>query len=232
MLGYVRTANIIFPFRHQPRNSGTKQMAQMGNLAWILLENDIWWPGLLPDENKSLLNGRVSSSFRIVSLFGTDERVIVDLSMTSDIIRHNSHIDSNFFTLFSEQCVSDQFREKFSFALEEFNKYAAASKNDFQPPPDEKSNGNNSLQNDLVLTNQSLKRKDVLTWDDYFIAVAFLSAMRSKDPSTQVGACIVNNRNRIVGIGYNGFPRGCSDDILPWARSAEDELDTKYPVSC
>ena len=59
------------------------------------------------------------------------------------------------------------------------------------------------------------------------MSVAFLSAMRSKDPSTQVGACIVNDENRIVGIGYNGFPKGCSDDKLPWARSAPDKLDTK-----
>jgi dCMP deaminase len=63
------------------------------------------------------------------------------------------------------------------------------------------------------------------------MAIAFLSAMRSKDPSTQVGACIVNSDKRIVGIGYNGFPRGCSDDELPWSREADDELDTKYPVS-
>jgi len=76
------------------------------------------------------------------------------------------------------------------------------------------------------------KRQDVLEWDDYFMSVAFLSAMRSKDPSTQVGACIVNNEKRIVGIGYNGFPRGCSDDELPWSRCAEDELDTKYPYVC
>ena len=57
-----------------------------------------------------------------------------------------------------------------------------------------------------------LKRSDALPWDDYFMAVAYLSAMRSKDPNTQVGACIVNDDKRIVGIGYNGFPRGCSDD--------------------
>jgi deoxycytidylate deaminase len=74
------------------------------------------------------------------------------------------------------------------------------------------------------------KRDDVIQWDDYFMAIAFLSAMRSKDPSTQVGACIVNPDKRIVGMGYNGFPRGCSDDELPWCRHAEHELDTKYPV--
>jgi dCMP deaminase len=73
------------------------------------------------------------------------------------------------------------------------------------------------------------KRADYISWDEYFMAVAFLSAMRSKDPSTQVGACIVDRDHRIVGIGYNGFPRGCSDDALPWARTAPSPEDTKYP---
>ncbi|DBA04601.1 TPA: hypothetical protein N0F65_012184 [Lagenidium giganteum] len=78
------------------------------------------------------------------------------------------------------------------------------------------------------------KREDYLTWDDYFMSVAFLSAMRSKDPSTQVGACIVSPDNKIVGIGYNGFPNGCGDDNLPWAResSTGSALDTKYPYVC
>ncbi|KAG1696292.1 hypothetical protein DVH05_018839 [Phytophthora capsici] len=78
------------------------------------------------------------------------------------------------------------------------------------------------------------KRSDYLSWDDYFMSVAFLSAMRSKDPSTQVGACIVNPERKIVGIGYNGFPNGCGDDELPWARESETNspLDTKYPYVC
>lgn len=76
------------------------------------------------------------------------------------------------------------------------------------------------------------KRSNYLAWDDYFLSVAFLSAQRSKDPSTQVGACIVDSDNRIVGIGYNGFPRGCDDDALPWARTGKSELDTKYPYVC
>ncbi len=71
------------------------------------------------------------------------------------------------------------------------------------------------------------KRDSYLSWDEYFMGVALLSAQRSKDPSTQVGACIVNKRQRIVGVGYNGFPRGCSDDEFPWAREGE-EIDTKY----
>lgn len=75
-------------------------------------------------------------------------------------------------------------------------------------------------------------RQGVLSWDDYFMSVAFLTAMRSKDPSTQVGACIVNVDNRIIGIGYNGFPRGCCDDSLPWSRTGPTELDTKYPYVC
>lgn len=75
------------------------------------------------------------------------------------------------------------------------------------------------------------KRTDYISWDDYFMAVAQLSALRSKDPSTRVGACIVNKNKRIIGIGYNGFPSGCSDDILPWAREG-DFLQTKYPYVC
>lgn len=75
------------------------------------------------------------------------------------------------------------------------------------------------------------KRKDYLSWDDYFMAVAELSAQRSKDPNTQVGACIVNVKRRIIGIGYNGFPMGLSDDNAPWGRDG-DYLDTKYPYVC
>ncbi|MFP4424651.1 MAG: deoxycytidylate deaminase [Candidatus Woesearchaeota archaeon] len=73
-----------------------------------------------------------------------------------------------------------------------------------------------------------MKRDDYISWDEYFMGVAKLSAMRSKDPSTQVGACIVNPDKKIVGVGYNGFPKGCSDDELPWSRDGET-LDTKYP---
>ncbi|XP_068448008.1 deoxycytidylate deaminase isoform X3 [Clinocottus analis] len=76
------------------------------------------------------------------------------------------------------------------------------------------------------------KREDYLEWPEYFMAVAFLSAQRSKDPSSQVGACIVNQDNKIVGIGYNGMPNGCDDDQLPWSRSADNRLDTKYPYVC
>jgi len=75
------------------------------------------------------------------------------------------------------------------------------------------------------------KRTDYLSWDEYFMAVALLSAERSKDPSTQVGACIANSQNKIVGVGYNGFPLGCSDDELPWNRQG-DFLETKYPYVC
>lgn len=71
------------------------------------------------------------------------------------------------------------------------------------------------------------KREDYITWDEYFMGVAALSAMRSKDPHTQVGACIVSDDNKILSMGYNGFPIGCSDDTFPWEREGE-ELDTKY----
>ena len=74
----------------------------------------------------------------------------------------------------------------------------------------------------------SEKRSDYLTWDEYFMGVAFLSGMRSKDPNTQVGACIVSDDNKILSMGYNGFPKGCSDDDFPWNRDAEDPLCSKY----
>lgn len=73
-----------------------------------------------------------------------------------------------------------------------------------------------------------MKSKDYISWDEYFMGVAMLSALRSKDPSTKVGACIVNENKRIVGIGYNGFPHGVSDDVFPWGREGAF-LDTKYP---
>ena len=71
------------------------------------------------------------------------------------------------------------------------------------------------------------KRQDYISWDEYFMAVAKLAGMRSKDPNTQVGACIVSEDNKILSMGYNGFPKGCSDDEFPWAREGKT-LDTKY----
>lgn len=72
------------------------------------------------------------------------------------------------------------------------------------------------------------KREDYINWDEYFMGVAHLSGLRSKDPNTQVGACIVSKKNKILSMGYNGFPLGCSDEEFPWAREGE-ELETKYP---
>ena len=72
-----------------------------------------------------------------------------------------------------------------------------------------------------------MKRQDYLTWDQYFMGVAMLSAQRSKDENTQVGACIVNKENKILSMGYNGMPTGCNDDEMPWEREG-NPLDTKY----
>lgn len=60
------------------------------------------------------------------------------------------------------------------------------------------------------------------------MATAFLAAKRSKDPCSQVGACIVSDENKIVGIGYNGMPMGCSDDVFPWSKTNNEKLETKY----
>lgn len=72
------------------------------------------------------------------------------------------------------------------------------------------------------------KREGYISWDEYFMGIAHLAGMRSKDPNTQVGACIVSKDNKILSMGYNGFPLGCSDDEFPWDRDG-DELETKYP---
>ena len=74
-----------------------------------------------------------------------------------------------------------------------------------------------------------MKRTDYISWDEYFMGIAMLAAKRSKDPSTQVGACIVSNDNIIISTGYNGMPKGCSDDAFPWDRKGESEDQTKYP---
>ncbi len=71
-----------------------------------------------------------------------------------------------------------------------------------------------------------MKRTDYISWDEYFMGIAMLAAKRSKDPSTQVGACIVSQENIIISTGYNGMPKGCSDDEFPWAREG---VETKYP---
>ena len=73
----------------------------------------------------------------------------------------------------------------------------------------------------------TMKRKDYISWDEYFMGVSLLSGMRSKDPNTQVGACIVSEDNKILSMGYNGFPLGCSDEEFPWDREG-DMLHSKY----
>ncbi len=87
------------------------------------------------------------------------------------------------------------------------------------------------IKNEQAIKGKVSKRKDYISWDEYFMGIAFLSAQRSKDPNTQVGACIVSPDKKIMGVGYNGFPIGCSDEELPWGRKG-DFLDTKYPYVC
>ena len=76
-----------------------------------------------------------------------------------------------------------------------------------------------------------MKRTDYINWDEYFMGIATLTAMRSKDPNSQVGACIVSPENKILSLGYNGMPIGCNDDDMPWDREG-DALDTKYMYVC
>ncbi|MBQ8551025.1 MAG: dCMP deaminase family protein [Clostridia bacterium] len=76
-----------------------------------------------------------------------------------------------------------------------------------------------------------MKREDYISWDQYFMGIAMLSAKRSKDPSTQVGACIVSDENKILSVGYNGMPCHCHDDEFPWQREGS-ALETKYMFVC
>lgn len=76
-----------------------------------------------------------------------------------------------------------------------------------------------------------MKRTGYISWDEYFMGVALISSKRSKDPNTQVGSCIVDRDNKIIGIGYNGFPIGCSDSDFPWENKG-DFLNTKYAYTC
>ncbi len=76
-----------------------------------------------------------------------------------------------------------------------------------------------------------MKRTDYISWDEYFMGIALLSAMRSKDSNSQVGACIVSPENKILSLGYNGMPTGCSDDEMPWEREGPP-LETKYMYVC
>ena len=77
----------------------------------------------------------------------------------------------------------------------------------------------------------SSKREDDISWDEYFMGVAYLAAERSKDPSTQVGACIVSQDNKILSMGYNGLPVGCSDDEFPWEKTDDTPDHSKYYYS-
>ncbi|KAH7730951.1 DCMP deaminase [Aphelenchoides avenae] len=84
----------------------------------------------------------------------------------------------------------------------------------------------------LTEVNGDSKRSDYISWDEFFMGTALLSARRSKDPCTQVGCAIVNQSLRIVGIGYNGMPHGCSDDAFPWGKSSANPLENKYMYVC
>ena len=176
----------------------------------VRLDCGLWWPAVLtaPKFEKFKYS---ESNARIARLMGVDETVTIDPSASDSVIHPNEKIE--FLDFHKNQDVPISYQIEFHNAMTELEVILEPS------------------ESAVSISTSTQKRSDAIIWDDYFLAVAFLSAMRSKDPSTQVGACIVNSRNRIVGIGYNGFPKGCSDDVLPWARTAECELDTKYPVS-
>ncbi|RUS84447.1 hypothetical protein EGW08_007831 [Elysia chlorotica] len=112
----------------------------------------------------------------------------------------------------------------------------ASKSNDAVKEESSKQIHQDSSGNNTTSRNMSGKRQNYLEWEEYFMSMAFLSAQRSKDPRTQVGACIVNREKKIVGIGYNGMPIGCCDDIMPWNRATDKSdaawLESKSPYVC
>lgn len=89
-------------------------------------------------------------------------------------------------------------------------------------------NSNIHILNEQKYLNECINNN--ISWDDYFMGVAILSSYRSKDPNTKVGACIVNpNTKRVISMGYNGMPNGCSDQDFPWTKTSDNESETKYP---
>ena len=77
--------------------------------------------------------------------------------------------------------------------------------------------------------NKKMIKADI-SWDEYFMGIAYLSSLRSKDPNTKVGACIVDSDHKVVSIGYNGMPRGLDEEKLSWNKN--DGLDNKYLYVC
>ena len=88
------------------------------------------------------------------------------------------------------------------------------------------------LGRERAIKEGTMKKSEVITWNQYFMGMAKLSACRSKDPVTKVGACIVNEKNHVLALGYNGMPVGCDDEKMPWGKVADSILDTKYPYVC
>ena len=83
----------------------------------------------------------------------------------------------------------------------------------------------------MVWVNMN-EREDFLSWDEYFMALAEICALRSKDPSTRVGACLVDENNKVIALGYNGMPIGCEDKKMPWGKDEKEYLNNKYPFVC
>ena len=77
-----------------------------------------------------------------------------------------------------------------------------------------------------------MERTNHLSWDEFFMAIAQISALRSKDPNTKVGACLVDNKNKVISTGYNGMPTGCKDSIMPWKSKSKNFLKSKYSFVC
>ncbi|KAK8820544.1 hypothetical protein WA577_006604 [Blastocystis sp. JDR] len=190
----------------------------MSEVYWVKVNELPWWPALVvPCDHVALAT---ASGEKQTSFDPTDKTVKATLlaidkeclfPSKGSFLRFSDHS-------FSAEDVDESLRDQFVEAVKAGEEIVRNTQMQAPSP--------------VKLTRANSKRNDYISWDEYFMGLACLSAMRSKDPNTQVGACIVNSFNQIVGIGYNGFPRGCSDDVLPWGREGSSELDTKYMYVC
>lgn len=168
------------------------------SVVWVLMKHGVWWPtapvaaSSSQDVSASLpIFEQQSSRLDQVTIIGLHEIIVVDKDDQASV-QHLQVGCRNYIHMCTSQTIPDSLKEKFSQSIAELE----------SQHPIEAVEGISAT--DIAPASTS-KRRDVVSWDDYFMAVAFLSSLRSKDPSTQVGACIVNEDMRIVGIGYNGI---------------------------
>jgi dCMP deaminase len=199
-----------------PTSDSVKVMIQSGIQELIILQKDKTVPGY---GQNAISDGDSKDFMNTLSSTGTEDELAggVMLAMADIQVRYYRPPISSVALNFDTEIVSStSTASSTSIPTEEEVEAAAILREEADYDALSLGVGNNG------------RRENYLSWDDYFMSVALLTAQRSKDPSTIVGACIVDDHRRIVGLGYNGMPRGLSDDLMPWAKHNSNPLFNKY----